>query len=177
VRPVGTFYSQLAEQTLLYRSCKGSRGWSQPSWIFPEGEQRLAAALHVEDQLAADQDDQGTRFPSGSMPFSVRPWKRGTVGVGWITSSENNCGGLCRLALMCAQSINRTSECELGSAQTFDEVAAPTLAGLLECAECPVGGAEPTLGLLGENAATRYHAIAVQLGEDVRCQSSGGRCR
>jgi hypothetical protein len=111
------------------------------------------------------------------MPFSVRPWKRGTVGVRWITSSENNGSGLCRLALMRAQSIHRTGECELGSAKTLDEVAAPTLAGLLKRAEGSVGGAEPTLGLLGENAASGYHAVAVQLGEDVRCQSIGGRCR
>jgi hypothetical protein len=109
------------------------------------------------------------------MSLSIRPRKSSAVRVGRITRGEDDRTGLCRFALMSAHSIYGTRQSELGCAQTFDEVSTPTLSGILERAECPIGGAEPTLGVLGEDAATSHNPVAVQQGEDVRSQPSG-RC-
>ena len=70
--------------------------------------QRLAAALHVEDQFPTNQHDQGTCFTSGPMSLSIRPRKRSAVRVGRITGREDDSTGLCRFALMSAHSIDGT---------------------------------------------------------------------
>jgi hypothetical protein len=109
------------------------------------------------------------------MSLSLRPRKRSAVRVGWIAGREDDRTGLCRFALMGTHSIDGTGECELSCTQTFDEVSTPTLSGILERAECPICGAEPTLGVLGEDAATSHNAVAVQQREYVSSQPIGRR--
>ena len=106
-------------------------------------DERTSATLHEERRLAAQEDDVSARHPCGARPRPLRPRKRGAVRLGRVGRCEHERLRLLRVTgAKLAESLDRTPERELRTAQTFDEVAPPTGSEGLERPELTVDGAE-----------------------------------
>src|SRR5439155_21025396 len=128
---------------------------------------RRAAAVDVERRLAVDERDvragRALERPS-IVAAAARPGDGGTVGIGRIGRGKEIDVALARGAAVThgAQPVDRTRECELGGAESLDEIAAPDPARFLECAEGRLDRAEAAFEALGRDSLTGDDSVPVE---------------
>ena len=149
--------------------------------VLGPGQQRLPAALDVEDQLAVDQDHQRAGLPAGAVTGrlparpgaladvdrlgvsgsgTVGPGQRGAVDVRRVRRRQHHRAARYPVRRgEGAQPVDRPGRAELGGPERLDEVAAPGPVVLLEGPQHRVDRREAADHLLGHDRAAGEHAV------------------